>query len=35
LLQTTTSAVNHKFAVEHAIRQWMLIRCRQLSFGSE
>ena len=29
------SAVNHNFAAEHPIRQQMLFRCRQLSFGSE
>jgi hypothetical protein len=33
--RTHDSAVNHKFAAEHTIRQRMLIRCRQLSLGSE
>jgi hypothetical protein len=31
----STSVANPKFAAEHTIRQWMLIRCTQLNFGSE
>jgi hypothetical protein len=28
-------AANHKFTAEHTIQQQMLLRCRQLNFGSE
>ena len=35
LQATLISAANHKFAAERPIQQRMLIRCSQLSFGSE